>query len=284
MKNLLLTMVFIISVNLLNGQIINGGFEQWNTFYPVGWMTTNIPLVNNVVSSTNAHSGNYSIYGMVKHTVEGPSPVSIFSGQTARGFAVNKRYTRLTGYYKFKPLTNDIILITAMMMKDTNEVGIGMKSIVDFADNWTFFECPIVYVTPDIPDTIMINFSIVGTPIGSGYHVGSELYLDDISIDELPSDVPVQSASVPAKFSLHQNYPNPFNPSTSITYEIKNKCDVVLRIDNILGKEVATLVNKVQEPGIYTINFNAEKLNTGIYLYSLKAGNFTQTRKMVLIK
>ncbi len=86
------------------------------------------------------------------------------------------------------------------------------------------------------------------------------------------------------KFELSQNYPNPFNPSTTINYNLPEAANVKLIIYNILGQEVKTLVNEFKEAGVHTVNFNASKLNSGLYIYKIEAGSFTQTRKMTLIK
>lgn len=83
---------------------------------------------------------------------------------------------------------------------------------------------------------------------------------------------------------LEQNYPNPFNPSTKIKYQIANAGFVSLKIYDVLGNEVATLVNKEMQPGSYGIEFNASDLPSGIYIYTLKVGEFTQTKKMILLK
>ena len=86
------------------------------------------------------------------------------------------------------------------------------------------------------------------------------------------------------EFSLAQNYPNPFNPSTVINYSLSKASDVHLIIYNMLGQEVATLVNTKQEAGIFSIEFNASNLTSGIYFYSIKAGEFVSVRKMLLMK
>jgi hypothetical protein len=92
-------------------------------------------------------------------------------------------------------------------------------------------------------------------------------------------------SQLPSSFALYQNYPNPFNPTTSIRYEINSTQLVTLTVYNVLGKEVATLVNREQHPGIYSVTFDASGLSSGVYFYVLKAGSeFTQTRKMILIK
>jgi predicted extracellular nuclease len=85
-------------------------------------------------------------------------------------------------------------------------------------------------------------------------------------------------------YKLVQNYPNPFNPSTKIDYSLKSEGLVTLKIYNILGQEVAVLVNTIQTAGTHSINFDAGRLASGIYLYKLDSNGFTQTKKMMLIK
>jgi hypothetical protein len=85
-------------------------------------------------------------------------------------------------------------------------------------------------------------------------------------------------------YYLFQNYPNPFNPSTKINYNVGEPGLVQLKIYNVLGVEVALLVNEQQNAGNYTIGFDAARLSSGVYFYSLSVNNFTQTRKMILEK
>jgi hypothetical protein len=90
--------------------------------------------------------------------------------------------------------------------------------------------------------------------------------------------------TVPTAFVLQQNYPNPFNPSTTLEFSIPTKCRVVLEVFNILGQSVARLVDGEQAAGTYRTTFDASKLSSGVYLYQLKAGDFVQARKMLLVK
>jgi hypothetical protein len=85
-------------------------------------------------------------------------------------------------------------------------------------------------------------------------------------------------------YSLSQNYPNPFNPTTTISYSIKENDLVQLKVYDILGREVAVLVNEDQKSGSYQITFNASNLPSGIYFYKLTSGNFTETKKLILLK
>jgi hypothetical protein len=98
------------------------------------------------------------------------------------------------------------------------------------------------------------------------------------------TDVKKGKPGVPSTFVLEQNYPNPFNPSTTIHYSIAKSAKVNLKIFNVLGEEVATLVNKSQTAGNYEVEFNASKLSSGVYFYQLKTDNYVETKKMMLMK
>lgn len=98
-----------------------------------------------------------------------------------------------------------------------------------------------------------------------------------------------ESPKIPSNAILFQNYPNPFNPSTVISYQLSATSMVSLKIYDVLGREITTLVNEIKAPGIYEIQFNTESLAgnslpSGIYFYQLRAGSFVQTRKMILMK
>ncbi len=93
-----------------------------------------------------------------------------------------------------------------------------------------------------------------------------------------------ENEKVPLEFLLSQNYPNPFNPSTKIKYSIPYSSKVVIKIFNILGREIETLVNEEKSVGTYEINWNASTLSSGVYLYRIQAGDFAQTKKIILLK
>ncbi|MCL5030909.1 MAG: T9SS type A sorting domain-containing protein [Bacteroidetes bacterium] len=91
---------------------------------------------------------------------------------------------------------------------------------------------------------------------------------------------------VPAKYTLYQNYPNPFNPTTTIKYDLPKQSKVELKIYNMLGEEVVTLVNKEQQAGRYSVQFDvsSKQLASGVYIYRLQAGNYSSVKKLVLLK
>lgn len=92
------------------------------------------------------------------------------------------------------------------------------------------------------------------------------------------------SSTAPSDFSLMQNFPNPFNPSTQINYSIPQNSNVIVKVYDSNGSEVATLVNENKISGNYTVDFNASGLASGIYYYTITAGSFSETRKMILMK
>jgi hypothetical protein len=85
-------------------------------------------------------------------------------------------------------------------------------------------------------------------------------------------------------YALSQNYPNPFNPTTAITYSIPENSFVTLKVYDVLGSEVADLVNGEVEAGVHKVNFSGVDLNSGVYFYTIKAGNFSETKKLMLMK
>lgn len=94
----------------------------------------------------------------------------------------------------------------------------------------------------------------------------------------------IETVEIPNYYSLAQNYPNPFNPSTSIKFSVPKPTNVTLKIYDVLGKEVAVLVNEMKQPGFHTVDFNASNLASGIYFYRIDAGEFTSVKRMVLVK
>ena len=89
---------------------------------------------------------------------------------------------------------------------------------------------------------------------------------------------------LPTKFSLEQNFPNPFNPMTTIRYQIPELSFVTLKVYDVIGNEVATLINEEKTVGNYQVEFDASSLSSGIYFYRLQAGEFVETKKMILMK
>ena len=112
----------------------------------------------------------------------------------------------------------------------------------------------------------------------------TQYYMDDYVIERLDTTVGIKDFSVPTDFILDQNYPNPFNPATKIKYQIPELSFVTINVYDVLGREVTILINEEKTIGNYEVEFNAAALSSGVYFYQLKAGDFVETKKMVLLR
>ena len=156
--------------------------------------------------------------------------------------------------------------------------------------NPIFFTMPVqLKITIGSTDTLVTvfnnignqNFDIVinGLPSGLTFDPNNYILKDLLSIV-----TGVENEAVPNIFTLAQNYPNPFNPTTTISYSLPEKSFVSLVITDLLGRKVAALVNEEKPQGNYTVSFNANKLSSGIYFYTLSSGKFIKTKKMILLR
>jgi hypothetical protein len=116
-----------------------------------------------------------------------------------------------------------------------------------------------------------------------GVLVGSTMHLGLYGVVK-KSDVDGELESVPTQFSLYQNYPNPFNPTTTIRYDVPSASRVRLSVYDLLGREIAVLVDDERSPGRFGVTFDAGSLSTGVYFYRLSTSEFSQVRKLVVVK
>jgi hypothetical protein len=126
---------------------------------------------------------------------------------------------------------------------------------------------------------------VTGTNLQSGAWGNTDAsIISTLQYDLSTTNVENIFVTQPERFTLSQNYPNPFNPVTKISYAIPQNSFVELKVFNLLGQEVTTLVNKEKPAGNYEVNFNASNLPSGVYIYKMKAGDFIETKKMILLK
>ncbi len=154
-----------------------------------------------------------------------------------------------------------------------------------------------IYLSLDFGSTYSIYRQLPRKVVGIHWKTGSNLLyaattknIYEISSDgmilikSLPLKIEQTAGNFPQRIQLFQNYPNPFNPSTTIEFSLPKSSEVILKIFNILGEEVAELVSDRLSAGSYSYDWNASNMTSGVYLYRLEAGNYIETKKMILMR
>lgn len=172
--------------------------------------------------------------------------------------------------------------------------AVGVQRLQDLTANGVRLHEPIrVTSSPTTTNFIKLpkssyasgGVTIAVNSVGDGSAIVTQLWIKEVGVGFNPQPI----ATIPAKYSLQQNYPNPFNPTTTIRYAIPEDGVVTLKVYNIAGQEIATLVNEQKKAGKYEIVFDAKSalgsyLASGVYLYRVQAGNFSETKKMILLR
>jgi hypothetical protein len=272
-----------------SAQIPDPGFESWTGGIPDGWFTSDFTVPGvlslvNVTQSTDAHGGSSAVQGTVIDNSGSPYPPLLTSGVDAVGFPINSRPEALHGWYKLVSEGGDALDVLLSTQAHGVANGVGAFLYATPQSTYKEFVLNIIYTNGDTPDTAWISIVLANATTVTT-HVGSTFWIDDLSFGSSgTTDVKELGSSMPAAFALDQNYPNPFNPSTMIQFEIPEAQFVTLKVYNLLGQEVATLIDSQLGPGRYRAEFDGKNLPSGTYLYRLQAGTFTQTKKMVLVK
>jgi len=233
----------------------------------------NVNLKNNIVVNTVDQANSYAIY--CDPIVNACLKTSDYNDFIVTGTNAN------VGYYNGVKY-NTLAAWKTITSKDANSINInpaspfgGSGQLTSLTDlHWvskpsaSFGGSPVTGITTDI-DGATRN----ATKPYMGAHEGPSL----VSIEKTNS-------TVPAEFILKQNYPNPFNPATNISFDLKKESQASLRVYDMLGREIAVLVNERLSPGTYNVKFSAGQLASGIYLYRLSAGGYSETKSMTLLK
>ncbi|MBI4548291.1 MAG: T9SS type A sorting domain-containing protein [Ignavibacteriae bacterium] len=211
------------------------------------------------------------------------------------------------GYWLKFPSVQVVHLTGDVINKDTIDLSAGWNLIGSISE-----PVPVSLITSDPPGLVTSDFfGYEGGYInkdtifpGKGYWVkvdqpGRLILLSNdtagiarnrikiVPTSELPPSPPSEgnlSSSLPKEYTLEQNYPNPFNPLTVIRYQLPIGSNVTLKIYNVLGQEVRTLVNEIQDVGFKSVELDASGIASGVYFYRLRAGDFVETRKLILVQ
>jgi len=224
-------------------------------------------LINNVIYGNSATTG-YQVF--IDDNLSDPNFLNCDIQGGISGFAGSGAGSNYTGIYENNidqdPLFKNTSSDDYSLSDSSFCIGAGVDSI-EVAGVW--------YKVPPF----CVNGNMRPSPIGTMPDIGACENLRGTAVVGVAAE-----GVMPAKYLLHQNYPNPFNPSTTIKYELPARSHVQLAVFNTLGQQVATLAEGEVEAGYHEVKFDASELASGVYLYRMQAGEFVQTRKLVLLQ
>ena len=213
---------------------------------------------------------------------KGTTQPTLYAGCSSTSGAGVYEYTFEIIPVEFNSFTADVtggnVTLHWSTATETNNSGFSIERKIS-EGNWM----TLGFVNGNGNSTVINHYSFTDNDVPFGNYTYRLKQTDYNGSFTYSSEVNIQVLAVNT-FTLFQNYPNPFNPSTNIKYRIPSDEFVILKIYDVLGREAATLVNERQAGGEYTVNFNAAQLSSGIYYYSLTAGSFRESRKMILAK
>jgi hypothetical protein len=276
-----------------NAQITNSGFENWTTAGsyedPTGWATVNSSSTGPFYAITKSSDhypatvGNYSV--RMENNTAFPNDVGrgvimtgTFSAPDAPVFPVTGHPTSLTGYYRFAPLNGDTMFIIVHLFNKGVEVTGGIFTSAASVSSWTPFTIPFTDSYASVDSGRMIIAAYYANGPNSVPRGNSVLYVDNLNFDNLISTVKDRYSRCPNPGS---GIVNLFNPSsTGISFTLPSNSCVSLKVLDLRGREMATLVNnEMMSAGTYTKRLNAGAMSNGVYLYRLRAGSSTVTIK-----
>ena len=189
-------------------------------------------------------------------------------------------YTTLFRSYNLLMADEDQIKLNVTDNLDDEIFNYPLTSFITVPADWNF----VLMLQGDRIDTLTaFNKDSSKVVMAEVIPDGGILSLYKMNITSVEND----GNKIPDEFILYQNYPNPFNPSTNIRYTVSSRQFISIRVYDVLGNEVAALVNEEKQPGIYEVEFNTSRNNvisSGVYFYQLRAGNQIITKKMLLVR
>jgi photosystem II stability/assembly factor-like uncharacterized protein len=270
----------------------NDSGDNWTQTYEFSTYQEKLFFCNSNIGFTGGFSGE-----MKKTTDGGYNWITLYSGCN----------DEITSIYFMDSITGYVSYFLSYLISKTTNGGINWINIasndMNYVKSFYFINNNTGYLSTDNPPYSIMKTTNGGNnwtkQLTGNYSLNAVSFVDS-SVGYAAGSLGVilkttnggsvwvsnNSQEIPKSFELFQNYPNPFNPITNIKYQITNNLprQVIIRVYDILGKEVATLVNEKQSPGIYEVTFNGNNFASGVYFYRIQVGNFMQVKKMVLIK
>jgi len=283
---------------LAQNPIPNPGFEDWSGIDPDSWTTTNLQgQVTNVTQTSDAHSGSSAARGEVVDLFVfpfAPGLMTGFTGPCCLPFPISQDYESMTGYYKCGVEGMDIGLtvLANFLDADMQPVAIGID-IFGQASSFQQFTVLMDYSQGNGNDAAFAQIELtIASDDPDSNSRGSWFIVDDLAFEGTTGGIDeIGHGSIPKSFELRQNYPNPFNPSTTIDFSVpdEGKGITTLHIYDLRGRLVRTLIDEELSPGNFSLHWDGktdlgEKVSSGTYLYRLEVGDFTTTKKMILVE
>lgn len=283
MKHHYLLLLLVVMAETVSAQNLlkNPGFEDWGTDgLPSFWSASG----GSCQKSTVTHSGS----GAVKLTNSQIFGVYLMGSIGQDSILVSGSNFSVKGWYQLHSEGGDGFSVFLWIYGPGgylgNLAGANVISLFGTKDVWTAFAVGAVMIPGATGDTASVDFWTLPDSVSGSWHAGTFVLLDDIVLDNSVTGVERDEFTSPSSFSLAQNYPNPFNPSTQIEFTVPVRTHVTLRIYNIMGQEVRTLIDRDLQAGRYKADFDGTGLPSGTYLYRIQAGKFSKTDKMTLLK
>jgi hypothetical protein len=285
-----------VAIPLLNSTLTNYSFNYYFDWYadPSGTVTVGItydggttvtPLYNQVNATGNV--GPQLMTGSFTTPASGASNAQLVITFNGNSFNNDNIYwddmcldwvvpVELTSFNA--KANDDEVELSWTTATETNNQGFQVERM---SANGTYEQ--VGYVAGFGTTTEPKAYSFVDTELEEGNYTYRLKQIDFDGTYTYSSEVSVE-VELPLEYTLEQNYPNPFNPTTTINYAIAEDGFVKLAVYNMLGEEVATIVNNIQKAGRYEVNFNASGLSSGVYIYRIETTNFTSSKKLMLMK
>jgi hypothetical protein len=272
MKTALTSLIFFICgiTMIINAQIPNPSFENWTGGDPDGWATSNIfPAgIVNITQTTDRHSGTYAVLGEVVDIVGTPMAPFIQSGPGGIGFPISEKYNLMELYYKFTSAEGDKFSVNVALTKNGNTIAQGAVALPADIEVYTLLGIQLDYNINVVPDSAIIQIAITGPVIGSDTHLGSVMFVDDVSFS---FSAGIEHPSI--SDLMVQCYPNPSSDLINILLKGNVSGEVILNVFDVYGKEIKEMAGKTDQNGKNLFQLSVEDLSPGLYFYSINGQN-----------
>ena len=286
--------------NFTNFVIKDSSTDKWIdpeiTPYFNSFPLSNLCLLDTCYNYYIKNSTSIELVGVVSHN----TVITYTNPETILNFPFTYNSTMSDSFAASVQLDSNIIYRTGKVTVKGDAYGVltlpigtfnnalRLKHIIDIKDSSTAYQLALntEYTIYEwyVPGKKFYVFKIINSSISIPGYGNLNTTTAFYNPGSMLTSVALSNNNLPVDYKLNQNFPNPFNPSTNISYQLPGSTNVKLIVYNILGEEIKVMVNEKQDAGVYQIKFDGTNLPSGEYFYRLEAGNFIETKKLVLLK